>query len=72
MTHTPERDGQVRRKLPWYATSPRESKMAPWFVWCGLLSAVGGILAVLFGDAPLWRGQFGVAMLAIALLAWVE
>jgi len=31
---TPTRE---RKRVPWYASTPRDSRIPPWYVWCAIL-----------------------------------
>lgn len=57
------------RRLPWYATSPKDSRVPPWYVWCGFLALVGGLAKLTVGESWGWVA-FGLAMFVFGVLAW--
>jgi hypothetical protein len=61
---------QRRRRVPWYATTPRDSRVPPWYVWCAAISFLSfAVRTVVVGDDPLLP-LLSCMLLVLSLVAW--
>ena len=63
---TPTRE---RKRVPWYATTPRDSRIPLWYVWCAILCFISIGITIVTGASPAALILPSV-LLVLSLLAW--
>lgn len=68
-TRAPKADHHGR--VSWYATTPRTRRVPPWYVWCGVVALLCGVVRVVAGHSPA-ELIFGAVVLGLTIAAWRE